>query len=240
VAYSDYIQSKKLLNRQDTKTPRNANIKFVFSWCLGALAVHLFFLYHATIIAMAETSTQFDKAIALFDEQNARDPNQKELLYAQRMTHWLDRIEPNASEALRLAARSQHIRRWEIPRGSFPMDRAGYHRWRTTLYKFHAEKAGEILRQVGYDDATISRVQSLLQKEKLKADPEMQTLEDVICLVFLENYFSDFAREHDEQKMIGIIRRTWAKMSPRGHELALSLKYSSRDLELIQRALSSP
>ncbi|HMB94483.1 MAG TPA: DUF4202 domain-containing protein [Tepidisphaeraceae bacterium] len=182
---------------------------------------------------------QFQRAIDLFDEQNARDPNQKELLYSKQMTQWLEKLEPNASETLRLAARCQHIRRWEIPRHSFPMDRAGYLNWRKTLYQFHADKAGEILRQVGYDDATISRVQSLLKKEKIKADPEMQTLEDVICLVFLENYFSDFAREKDEQKLINIIRRTWAKMSPRGREAALTIKYSSQDLTLIQRALSS-
>jgi hypothetical protein len=156
------------------------------------------------------------------------------------MTQWLDRLQPSASEPLRLAARCQHIRRWEIPRNSFPMDRVGYLRWRKTLYQFHADVASEILRQVGYDDATISRVQSLLKKEKLKADPEMQTLEDVICLVFLENYFSDFAAEHDEQKIINIIQRTWAKMSPQGQAAAMTLKYSSQDLALIQRALSSP
>jgi hypothetical protein len=183
---------------------------------------------------------RFDQAIKLFDEQNARDPNRKELVYAQRMTQWLDRLQPSASEPLRLAARCQHIRRWEIPRNSFPMDRVGYLRWRKTLYQFHADTASEILRQVGYDDATISRVQSLLKKEKLKADPEMQTLEDVICLVFLENYFSDFAAEHDEQKIINIIQRTWAKMSPQGQAAAMTLKYSSQDLALIQRALSSP
>jgi hypothetical protein len=183
---------------------------------------------------------KFHRAIELFDKQNARDPNRKELVYAQRMTQWLEKLHPNASEPLRLAARCQHLRRWEIPRNSFPMDRTGYLKWRKTLYQFHADAAAEILRQVGYDDATISQVQSLLKKEKLKADPEMQTLEDVICLVFLENHFSDFAAEHDQQKIINIIRRTWAKMSPAGQAAARTLKYSSRDLTLIQRALSSP
>jgi hypothetical protein len=162
----------------------------------------------------------------------------KELLYAQRMTQWLERLEPDASEPLRLAARCQHIRRWEIPRGSFPMDRAGYLNWRKTLYQFHADRAGEILRDVGYDADTIARVQSLLKKEKLKADTEMQTLEDVICLVFLENYFSDFAREKDEQKLLGIIKRTWAKMSDRGHAMALAqIRFSEADLALIGKAL---
>jgi hypothetical protein len=187
---------------------------------------------------MTLSSDKFSRAIQRFDEENSRDPSGKEVFYAQRMTHWLDRLEPNASEALRLAARSQHIRRWEIPRSTLPMDRAGYLKWRKTLYDFHAEQASQILREVGYDDDTIARVQSLLRKEKLKGDPEMQTLEDVICLVFLENYFSDFAREKDEQKLLNIIRRTWAKISERGHEAAMTLKLAEGDMALIRKAIA--
>jgi hypothetical protein len=186
-----------------------------------------------------DPSTRFQLAIDRFDAANAQDPAGKELAYARQMTQWLERLEPNASEALRLAARSQHIRRWEIPRSSFPMDRAGYLKWRKTLYEFHATKAGQILRDVGYDDATIARVQSLLRKEKIKLDPEMQTLEDVICLVFLENYFTDFAREKDEEKLLNIIRRTWAKMSTKGHEMAMTIQYSPQDLTIIRKALAS-
>jgi len=180
---------------------------------------------------------KFRQAIERFDDANARDPMGRELPYAQRMTEWLEKLEPAASEALKLAARSQHIRRWEIPRSSFPMDRAGYLNWRKTLYEFHAEAAARILGEVGYDDATIARVGSLLRKEKLKLDPEMQTLEDVICLVFLENYFSDFAREKDEAKVVNILKRTWAKMSPRGREMALTLNLSASDAALIQKAI---
>jgi len=128
--------------------------------------------------------------------------------------------------------------RWSIPREDYPKDRAGYLKWRTTLYDFHAEKAAEILRNVGYDDATIARVRSLIRKEKLKADPEMQLLEDVICLVFLENYFAEFAADHDEEKLVRILRRTWAKMSPRGHAAALKLELPERERKLIERALS--
>lgn len=178
-----------------------------------------------------------NRAIDQFDAQNARDPHGKELIYAQRMSQWLDRLEPNASEALKLATRSQHICRWEIPRSKFPMDRTGYLDWRKTLYQFHADMAGKIMREVGYDDAMIERVQSLLKKEKIKADPEMQTLEDVICLVFLENYFADFAREKDEAKLLNIIKRTWAKMSPRGQEMAMGLDLSDQDRALIGKAL---
>jgi hypothetical protein len=197
---------------------------------------------------MIDDQSRFNQAIARFDAANEADPNHlsfegkdypKELLYARRMTEWLNRLEPNASEPLKLAARCQHIRRWEIPRSSFPMDRPGYLAWRKRLYHFHAETAAAILQDVGYDEASIARVASLLQKERIKLDPEMQTLEDVICLVFLENYFSDFARDRDEQQMLNIIRRTWAKMSTRGHQAALQLKLSDEDLALINKALSA-
>jgi hypothetical protein len=187
---------------------------------------------------MSPDPSRFPRAIQRFDEANARDPHGKELLYAQRMTAWLDKLEPSASEPLKLAARCQHIRRWEIPRSSFPMDRPGYLKWRKTLYDFHADVAGQILKEIGYDAQTITRVQSLLRKEKLKLDPETQTLEDVICLVFLENYFSDFAREKDEAKLLNIIRRTWQKMSPRGREAAMGLKLTEADLQLIRKALT--
>jgi hypothetical protein len=118
------------------------------------------------------------------------------------------------------------------------MDRPGYHRWRTTLARFHAEKAGEILRQVGYDEETITRVQSLLRKEGLKTNPDTQTLEDVSCLVFLEAYFSDFAKQHEEEKLITILRKTWKKMSPRGQQAALQLDLSPTDRALLEKALA--
>lgn len=195
---------------------------------------------------MNTDSNRFQLAIDRFDALNAQDPNvevadgvarPKELIYAQRMSEWLDRLAPDAPEPLRLAARCQHILRWHSPRSGYPMDRAGYHRWRTDLAKFHAETAGRVLRDVGYDDATISRVQSLLRKERLKADPDAQTLEDVICLVFLQYYFADFSEQHDEAKLIGILKRTWAKMSTSGHEAALALDLPAEKRRLIERAL---
>jgi hypothetical protein len=194
-----------------------------------------------------DSDKRFQAAIERIDRANREDPNRevwegveypKELLYAERMTRWLARLAPEASEPLRLAVRAQHLRRWESPRSAYPMDRAGYHRWRSDLQRFHAEAAGEILREVGYDDATIGRVQSLLRKERLKLDSEAQILEDVACLVFLESYFADFAQRHDEEKLIPIIRRTWAKMSEQGRQAALSLPLSPDYLALIQRALT--
>ena len=187
---------------------------------------------------MNEMSQKFRNAIARFDAANAEDPDGEALIYAQRMSDWLEKLAPDALEALKLAARSQHIRRWEIPRDRYPMNRAGYHRWRNDLAAFHAKLAGEILREVGYDEATVGRVQSLLKKERLKEDPEAQLLEDVICLVFLEHYFLEFAGKHDEEKVIGILRKTWRKMSERGHEAALKLPMDESSRKLVQKALS--
>lgn len=196
---------------------------------------------------MTVESNRFRQAVEQFDSINRKDPNResfqgstcpKELLYAQRMTACLRRLAPDASEALCLAARCQHIARWQIPRSDYPMDRRGYHQWRTTLNRFHAEKAGEILHALGYDDETITRVQGFLLKKHLKNDPEMQLLEDVICLVFLESYFSDFSKKHDENKMIAIVQKTWKKMSARGHVAALQLDLPPVDLALIKKALS--
>jgi hypothetical protein len=187
---------------------------------------------------------RFHPAIARIDAANASDPHliagvPAEVLYSRRMTEWLGKLYPQASEALQLAARAQHIRRWEVPRETYPMDRAGYHRWRTGLYTFHADIAAEILRDVGYEQATIDRVRSLLKKERLKADPETQALEDVICVVFLENYFADFAAKHDEDKLIVILKRTWAKMSQVGRDAALKLPMSTDAAALIGKALGT-
>lgn len=189
---------------------------------------------------------QLIEAIARFDAVNAEDPNRetidgvqrpRELVYAERMSAWLGRLVGDASEVVRLAVRAQHIRRWTIARESYPMDRAGYHKWRTDLGRFHAETAGEILRQVGYGEETIARVQSLLRKERLKADPEVQLLEDVACLVFLDHYFADFARKHDAEKLTDIVRKTWRKMSPRGHEAARGLAFRPDLGAIVTRAL---
>jgi hypothetical protein len=196
---------------------------------------------------MPHDDQRFRAATERFDAANAFDPHRVahegreiavELLYARRMTDWLAKLYPDAAEPLRLAARAQHLCRWEIPRDTYPMNRAGYHRWRTALYAFHADAAEKVLREVGYDDSTISRVRSLLKKERLKTDPESQALEDVACLVFLENDLADFAPKHEEKKVIGILRRTWAKMSPKGREAALSLKISPEAKALIDKALS--
>jgi hypothetical protein len=180
----------------------------------------------------------FEQAVARIDAYNARDPAGAEPLYSQRMTAWLEKLEPEASEALRLAARAQHIGRWTSPRDTYPMTLAGYKQWRGELAAFHAETAAKILREVGYDDDAISRVSSLLRKKNLKTDPECQTLEDVICLVFLQYEFEDFAAQHGEEKLIRILKRTWLKMGERGREAALALELPPHLRSLVERALA--
>lgn len=185
-------------------------------------------------------------AFQQFDEANKQDPNTevfegatypKEVLYGIRMTERLNAFDPNASEALRLTARCQHICRWEIPRESYEMNREGYLRWRQELKKFHATKAASILEDIGYNKETIDNVKFLLQKKQLKKNEETQTLEDVICLVFLEFYFEPFAHKHPEDKTIDILQKTWRKMSTKGQEAALKLPLSKFSLDLITKAL---
>ncbi|WP_419213134.1 DUF4202 domain-containing protein [Maribacter sp. X9] len=183
-----------------------------------------------------------------FDAANKEDPNTeeyqgrtypKEVLYGIRMTERLNEFDPNASEALRLTARCQHICRWEIPRESYDMTREGYLRWRQDLKKFHAEKASEILAAVGYDQDTIKKVCFLLEKKQLKKNADTQALEDTICLVFLEYYFEPFAHKHPEQKTIDILQKTWRKMSDKGHDAALKLPLSKFSTDLVSKALSN-
>jgi hypothetical protein len=189
---------------------------------------------------------RFAAAVDRIDAANARDPNRTvvegaevphELHYARRMTEWLGRLEPGASEALRLAVRCQHLERWAIPRSQYPMTRAGYHRWRTELAAFHARRAGEILREVGYGGVTVARVQALVRKEGLKTDAETQTLEDVACLVFLEDEAAEFAARQEEGKVVRILARTWGKMSARGRAAAMGLELPGRVRGLIGKAL---
>lgn len=192
---------------------------------------------------MFTPGTKFGSAVRRFDEENGRDPNTengqpRELLYAQRLTDWVLRLRPDASETLRLAARSQHLCRWEIPRADYPMTRPGYLKWRTDLKKFHAQRAGEILREVGYDDDTIRRVQDLNLKKNFPADPDCRVLEDALCLVFLEFQFADLAAKTTDDKMINAVKKSWEKMTETGRAEALKLSYGTREKELIQKALA--
>ena len=190
---------------------------------------------------------QLNKAYEAFDKANSADPNKelvnnietpKELIYGQRMTQVINNFAPESSIALKLAARSQHICRWESPRSNYEMNRVGYLTWRADLKKFHAKKASEILEDLKFDTDVIERVAFLLQKKKLKKDNDTQTLEDVVCLVFLEFYYEAFFQKHTDEKVIDIVQKTWKKMSEAGHAAALQLSYSDKGLSLIQKALS--
>jgi hypothetical protein len=181
------------------------------------------------------TSPQLQQALDAFDARNADDPKRtlvdgreipNELLYAQRMSAMLQRYRPDASEVLQLAARCQHICRWSIARDSYPMTKAGYHQWRNALKVMHATLASDILRELAYDDSTIQRVAQLVGKAAPLSDPDMQTLEDVIVLVFVEDYLQAFVEQHpeyDTPKLLDILRKTLRKVSPQAREAALTI-----------------
>ncbi|HQS80904.1 MAG TPA: DUF4202 domain-containing protein [Thiobacillus sp.] len=197
---------------------------------------------------MIENTERFSRAMALFDAANAQDPNldegqPKELLYAQRMSDMIARFAPDASEASQLAVRAQHIQRWMVPRNTYPMTKEGYHAWRTGLYTFQADSAGELMRQAGYDDAMIERVKKAVGKRGIKSNPDTQMLEDIAGLVFIEHYMLAFALskpEYDEEKWLEIIRKTWKKMSKAAQAFALSGKIELPEplVPLITKAVS--
>jgi len=187
------------------------------------------------------------RAFALFDEANAADPNKisidgderpKELVFAERLTAAVQELDSEASEPLTLASRCQHIRRWEVPRSTQPIGRAGYLKWRAGLKKFHAECSGEILREVGYPEDVIETVQGLNQKRNLNKDTDCQTLEDALCIVFLQHQFDALIKDTEHEKIISIVRKTWAKMSPSGHTKALTIDFSPAGKAVIEEALA--
>jgi hypothetical protein len=183
-----------------------------------------------------------------FDAVNAEDPRSievdgvarpRELAQAEWLEAWVHRVVPTPSLALRLAARCQHLGRFRIPRDEYPRDRAGSLTWRRDLARMHAELAGAILAELGFDAATRDAVRRINLKKAIKQDDEVQAMEDALCLSFLEHDFVPFIDDYDDAKVIDIVRKTWAKMSERGHELAIRLPLSGRARELVERALSA-
>jgi len=190
---------------------------------------------------------RLNQAIAQIDAVLAEDPNVMEVngrfhpvasVHAAKRTEWIARlVGDTASEELQIAARAQHIRRWEIPRDSYPRDRDGYLKWRATLKQFHAQETAVIMQNVGYDEAAINRVKDLITKKRLKQDAEVQALEDALCLVFLETQFTELAQK-EADKIITILQKTWKKMSPHGQQLALQLPMPDEDQAIIKKALA--
>lgn len=188
-----------------------------------------------------------EQAIAAIDAANADDPNTlvwagdvrpKELLHAELMTRWVRRLDDDPTEAQLLAARAHHLRRWAVPRTDYPDGRAGYLRWRKDLNHRHVEDTGAILAEAGYDAADIARVQAIIAKSARTTDPEVQTHEDALCLVFLQTQFADLSAQLGDDKMVEVLQRTLAKMSPRGRSEAFELPLTDHQRRLVERALA--
>jgi len=189
---------------------------------------------------------KLNKAFENYDSYNRQDPviyryhdedYPQEFFLALKLYDWVLKLKPDASEELLLASRSQHIGRWEIPRNFYPEGRIGYLDWRRDLAKFHADKSSNILKKVGYDQKQIDRVRELILKKKIKVDPEVQILENALCLVFLEFQYEDFFRKHEPEKIVNILRKSLLKMDKEGHEQALTLVYSEDGAKHIKKAL---
>lgn len=188
------------------------------------------------------------RARELVDAAHAADPNRApgdrpaELVYADRMEAWVARVAPDAAPLLRLAARCQHLERWSVPRATFPEGRAGYLKWRQSLYVKQAARAKELLLKAGVSDADAAEVATWVSKTALRANPGSQALEDAACLVFLENEIEAFAAQHADyprEKFVAILRKTWAKMSPRARELALALALPPAIAGLVREAVAT-
>ncbi len=188
----------------------------------------------------------YERARALIDEAHAADPNRAadgrpaELVYGERVEGWVARLVTDASPALRLAARAQHLERWRVPRSSYPMDKVGYHTWRRSLYTKQAERARELLLTAGVSEAEAADVATWVSKTGLKTNPGTQALEDAACLVFLENEIGTFAAQHAEyprEKFIDILRKTWRKMSPQAQAFALALDLPPAIASLVRDAV---
>lgn len=177
-----------------------------------------------------------DEAFAAIDAENADDPVGKELDHAERAVGWIRRLRPDASPELLLAARGHHVRRWEIPRREEPDGRPGYLRWKRRLQQHHAEVLGRALDGSGFD---VARVQSLVKKERLKSDPDVQSLEDALALVFLETQLRELDGKLDDDHMVDVLAKTLRKMTPAGREAAAGLGYDARGADLVTRAVAA-
>jgi hypothetical protein len=199
--------------------------------------------------AAAAAAGRLDAVIAAIDAADADDPHTlvvegrerpKELAHAEMMTRWVRVLDPECSDEQLIAARAHHLRRWTIPRDSYPRDRAGYLRWRSALRRQHAEDVAAVMAGAGYGPAAIERVQAIVRKQGLGRDPDVQVHEDALCLVFLETQFDDLvAQLGDDDKVVDILRKTAGKMSAAGLAAAGDLPLSPRGAELLARALAS-
>ena len=196
---------------------------------------------------MAESGERFSKVMSAIDAANSCDPRvievdgkreSAELIYGRRMTDTLARMVPEPSDCLRIAARGQHIERWKMPRSTYPMGRAGYLQWRRHQRDLQARRLGELMTEAGYGADAIGRVGVLIRKENMKADAEVQMFEDVICVTFLQYYLPDFSTKVDEEKLAGILAKTWNRMAEIGRQHALKLDLPPAVPYLLKRGLA--
>jgi hypothetical protein len=188
-----------------------------------------------------------DEAFAAIDAANADDPSTivvrgerrpKEQAHAELAVEWVRRLVPEPSEALLLAARAHHVRRWDIPRSAEPEGRAGYLAWKRRLQQHHAEVVGRVLEGIVPADV-IERVRAIVRKERLRSDPDVQALEDALCLVFVETQFGELADQLGEDHMVEVVVKTLRKMSPAGRAAALDLPLDDDARRIVGRALSA-
>ena len=183
-------------------------------------------------------SEQLQQIIIAIDSYNQQDPKQEALLYGQQMSLTQHKLYPKASIELQIAARGQHVGRWEIARNTYPTGKVGYHTWRKALYKHHATILANILLANQADDDSIQVVQQIVQKKDIKTNTQSQQLEDIACYVFLAHYYTDFITPHDDDKVIGILRKTWRKMSVYAQQKALKIPINGRAETLLKKALN--
>lgn len=190
---------------------------------------------------------RLEAVLTRLDDLNRADPNTDltedgqprphELLYAQRVSDWVRRLNTRPSAALQIAARGQHVQRWTIPRSRYEMNRQGYLKWRETLKTFHIETVTRIMREAGYGDEDIQKVERIMSKRHLREDPDSQTLEDALCLVFLQTEFADLLKKTDPAKMRDIVRKTWEKMSEQGRAKALSIPLPDNERAILRESV---
>ncbi len=195
------------------------------------------------------TSARLRQALDRIDELNRADPHRiqvrgesrpKELTHAAMVSAWIERLRPDADDALRIAAHGHHVRRWAIPRREYPQGRRGYLRWRQALQELHAATLGEVMTEAGYEPAAIERAQDLVRKKNLRRDVDAQAMEDALCLVFLETQLGEFRTRQPDHRTMDILRKTWAKMSAEARALALDLDLPPDDRRFVLDALDPP
>jgi hypothetical protein len=176
-------------------------------------------------------SGPLEDLLARIDAENAADPvsltlrgrtGPRAVVHAEEMTRWLGVLDPGASDAQQLAARAHHFRRWIYPRSEYPQGRAGYLKWRAAANKAQAAAVVDLLADNGVAPDIIERTDLILRKVGRESDPQVQTHEDCLCLVFFDLQAGEVAAALGS-KADDVVQKTLAKMSPAARELVATL-----------------